>query len=119
MKADIKEKWLEALRSDKFVQGTGALKYVSGLDYERMPAEGAQCRHCCLGVLCEVIEAPFVQSLEDAEARYYRVDGSTSSLSSELQYEVGMTYPQQSHLINMNDRGETFAEIADWIERNL
>lgn len=46
MKQDIKEKWVSALRSGKYKQGTGYL-IQSRNDNE-------QCEYCCLGVLCDL-----------------------------------------------------------------
>lgn len=45
MKQDIKDKWVAALRSGNYKQGTGELRKVKddGCTY-----------HCCLGVLAEV-----------------------------------------------------------------
>lgn len=45
MKAKIKEKFLEALKSGKYRQGRGLMKYED--------AKGNLC-HCALGVLCEI-----------------------------------------------------------------
>jgi len=39
---EIKDKWLEALKSGKYIQGTGRLRSED------------KTKHCCLGVLCEV-----------------------------------------------------------------
>lgn len=46
MKQDIKNKWVKALRSGKYKQGTGYLIKSSN--------DGNQCQHCCLGVLCDL-----------------------------------------------------------------
>jgi hypothetical protein len=46
MNQDVKGKWVAALRSDKFSQGTGYLNVKNA--YESKP------RFCCLGVLCEL-----------------------------------------------------------------
>ncbi len=40
MNAEIKARWLDALKSGKYKRGTGFLSYDG--------------RHCCLGVLCEL-----------------------------------------------------------------
>ncbi len=45
MKADLKNRWLEALRSGKYEQATGAL--MAEID------DGAV-GYCCLGVLCDI-----------------------------------------------------------------
>ncbi len=41
MKPDIKQRWLEALRSGKYKQGTHSLSSNTG-------------QYCCLGVLCDI-----------------------------------------------------------------
>ena len=46
MNKEIKEKWLAALRSGKYVQSTGAL---------RKPGD-AKDSFCCLGVLCDAVD---------------------------------------------------------------
>lgn len=46
MNPDIKEKWLNLLRSEEYEQGNGQLGYD--------PPDGTPARRCCLGVLCEV-----------------------------------------------------------------
>jgi hypothetical protein len=46
MKQDIKDKWVKALRSGEYKQGTGYLIKSSH--------DGNQCEHCCLGVLCDL-----------------------------------------------------------------
>lgn len=43
---EIKDQWLTALKSGKYVQGTGML-----IDYD-----GDKPLHCCIGVLGEVVE---------------------------------------------------------------
>jgi hypothetical protein len=46
MKSEVKKRWVDALRSGKYRQGTGYLINSSN-------ATG-QCKHCCLGVLCDL-----------------------------------------------------------------
>jgi hypothetical protein len=46
VKAEIKEKWLAALRSGEYKQGKGYLKEIDGATGEA--------RYCCLGVLCDL-----------------------------------------------------------------
>ena len=53
MNADVKQKWVEALRSGKFKQGRCHLKWEAD--------DGM--RHCCLGVLCEL----YVEVTDHAE----------------------------------------------------
>lgn len=100
---NIKAKWIKALRSGKFEQGSGALR-----------REG---KYCCLGVLAEVSGvAP--ESIEG-----HGVLLSVSPYLSEM-LDPGYGRDRQIALENMNDgyRGTkkcSFPEIADWIEANL
>ena len=45
MRKEVMKKWVKALRSGKFNQGTGTLKQYNSK---------GQPQHCCLGVLCEL-----------------------------------------------------------------
>jgi hypothetical protein len=47
MDPKVKAEWLTALRSGDYVQGVGALRYVSH-------AIGKKPKHCCLGVLEDI-----------------------------------------------------------------
>ena len=46
MKQEVAQKWIKALRSEKYKQGRRALKY----------RDKGVVRHCCLGVLCELYQ---------------------------------------------------------------
>lgn len=98
MDPEIKQKWLAALRSGEFAQANGALR--KGETF------------CCLGVLCSVIDP---EKWEFDE--FY--DGKDLSLTSENLNRVGLTRYAESALANMNDNGQSFPEIADYIEKNL
>lgn len=90
MDAELKAKWVAALRSGKYAQGRAHLN-LNG-------------RYCCLGVLCEVAD------YRSASNAYIRRDEDTFDLLPE---------DVQSKLGGMNDTPISFAEIADYIERNL
>lgn len=102
MDANLKAKWIEALRGNKYKQIAGTLR------------EGDQ--FCCLGVLCDVMGARW-SSLGDAY-----VDGDDLQsflLSDRLRQRIGLSDAAQSVLYGMNDSGRPFPEIADYIEANL
>jgi hypothetical protein len=106
MTPELKAKWITALRSGDYRQGIGALKRESHNGGESF---------CCIGVLCEVggVEA-------EAGGGYWFYDGSEIELSIELRERFGLTAAHQSTLIQLNDeRRDSFAEIADYIEREL
>lgn len=138
MDAQLKAKWVEALRSGEFKQGQGRLHNTENDSY------------CCLGVLCKLSGAVWAPFSEDIEEEYD--DGSEvitrnyahvpllegqplanaddEELSKDACWKFGIE--DQSVLIGMND-GErreypdhpdykapkSFSEIADYIEKNL
>lgn len=117
MDTNLKQKWVEALRSGHFKQATGNLKTDD-------------C-YCCLGVLCTVLGASwnededfgiFLPAIGD-EVLYDESDEGV--LGDKTLDTVGITREQQFKLTAMNDGFEpathahNFDEIADWIEKNL
>lgn len=96
MDAQLKAKWIAALRSGKYQQTTHYLKDDDGF--------------CCLGVLCDIQGADF-----DAIRQQYR----TLSLSSNPVEYIGMLESEAPWLSQMNDTGRSFAEIADYIEKSI
>jgi hypothetical protein len=127
MDAQLKAKWVEALRSDEFKQGSGQLH------------DRKENSYCCLGLLCRVMGADFGPAAEADEEAFSEYDyvpviggkvlssGEDEELKSSVCEDLGI--PDQFELIAMNDghsgagrpavRKHTFAEIADHIEKNL
>lgn len=123
----LKAKWVEALRSGEYKQGSGVLFDTYAGSY------------CCLGVLCKVMGAEFGDAVEkdDEEWKSHdfvphigdRVLGEDEELKPAVCKELGI--PDQFALIKLNDgfgeepdqlgfvRQRSFAEIADYIEANL
>jgi hypothetical protein len=89
MDAQLKEKWVEALRSGEHQQCTGF--FQSGMKF------------CALGILCKVAGVPVL--IENGSGNWPFVDEALP-----VRPEV---------LASMNDEGKTFSEIADYIEANL
>lgn len=108
MKADIRTKWLEALRSGRYQQGRGWLKFKDG-DGER---------YCCLGVLCEVAGRKLVPSKDGAT---FTVEGAANAQfpPSDLCKEVMLPDLIVRKLVSMNDHDNSFEDIAKYIEENL
>jgi hypothetical protein len=122
MRQDLKKKWVAALRSGEYLQGTGQLKNADG-------------EYCCLGVLCEIsggewVYDPFDGDLDPEPYKVYVGGGFTSNdelFSDGVAEYFGLSTDAQHTLANMNDgrkngwRGDrkNFDEIADWIEKNL
>lgn len=100
MNADLKKRWIEALRSGKYTQGTTYLNY--------------QGKQCCLGVLC----------LIENEKTSYSPGNPMTLLSSEQRAKFGLSDHMVNKCIAMNDgmlegRIHSFSEIADWLKANL
>lgn len=98
MNPEVKSKWLEALRSGKYIQTKTALKRGNG--------------YCCLGVLCDVVEPDMWKGDTHRDV--------TSLPDLDLREHVGLDYEDATKLSEMNDTGgKSFSEIADYIEANL
>jgi hypothetical protein len=106
MKKELKDKWVAALRSDKYTQGREKLRTDDG-------------SYCCLGVLCEVLDVPRRDTFERWE---YVFEGQATSLqlTAALRQHAGLSSAFEYDLISMNDdQRKTFDEIADYIESEL
>lgn len=105
MEKEIKDKWVKALRSGEYKQGSGQLFCNVNNSY------------CCLGVLCKITEVPM------HEDRYFTFDDGQhyyATISTSFQKSVGLSYEQTDELIIMNDSKKySFHEIANYIEENL
>jgi hypothetical protein len=115
MKAEIKEKWVAALRSGDYRQTQGALARRGSL--------GGPLSHCCLGVLCEIAaENGVVSRHDDGRRIQFGVGGGTAYLPlpvvewadlSDTNPKVGGEY-----LAVLNDEGVPFSVIANLIEND-
>ncbi len=117
MDQNLKTKWVSALRSDEYVQGHRRLATVS---------HDNSVSYCCLGVLCEV--AGIESNVEEVKAKnpgfsfrsVYYGDHMVTSPEEELLKQWGISEEAIEILMSMNDSdNKSFAEIADYIERNL
>lgn len=115
MLASLKRKWIAALRSGKFKQGSGDL-YDDG-------------SYCCLGVLAKVQGAKVVNNDRLVRnGKDVRKDHQSKGHKMEFldkQFCAGLHTKTQQRLGNMNDgkgaylgKRKSFAEIADFIEKN-
>ena len=112
MDAEIKRKWVEALRSGKYAQTKSDLRNHNG--------------YCCLGVLCDLVQP---EEWSEPEQNFSFMHRFASSFpDADVLDIVGMhqddgvrTDGQHPFwtLASMNDEGKSFAEIADYIEQNL
>lgn len=111
----LKEKaieWVSRLRSGKYQQGKGCLRNENN-------------KFCCLGVLSELAVE---DGILERESYSYFSKKDDMSFSVSLADEVKNKYNMKSIggfcslgkecLAEMNDRGKSFSEIADYIEAN-
>lgn len=104
MNKEIKQKWLEALRSGRYEQGTGRLRSNHG-------------KYCCLGVLEDVVQP---EGWLRTGGCWKNRDKCSGFISHATLYESNIPPKVAYYLMSMNDdSGKTFSEIADWIEANL
>lgn len=118
----LKAKWLRALRSGKYAQGSGALA----------EEDGDELKYCCLGVLGKVCGMP-QRALEDGF--FLKGKAALKAIGTSI------PMPVQSVLAAMNDsegvssRGQvflsvrgivadtsqesSFTDIANWIKKHL
>lgn len=99
--------WVKALRSGKYKQTQESLQDEIG--------------YCCLGVLCDVYERKTGKTLprnEDGELVGSALDNERKVVRkwAGLITTQGVFYSSTNSLVDMNDRGMTFKEIADVIE---
>lgn len=99
MDANLKAKWIAALRSGEYQQGAGLLFNEDERAY------------CCLGVLCAVSGLAINADDDCVVGDEGRDDGCYFTIEA----MVGDYKP----LARLNDSGKSFAEIADYIEANI
>lgn len=104
MDAEIKQKWIEALRSGKYKQTTCWLRRDT--------------KFCCLGVFADVA-TPTEWSLPSNGTLLWEVGGDNALQYPEYWDRFGVTYSIAEKLSELNDNGKSFSEIADYIEREL
>jgi hypothetical protein len=107
MKKDIKTKWLEALRSGKYQQGRGVLRRLNDT-------------YCCLGVLCDILgPTKWKPKFDGTTETVMGWNGEVTLLSVCELAEIELSSGNMFDLVNLNDAGKSFVEIANYIEENL
>jgi hypothetical protein len=139
MNPEIKQKWVDALRSGEYQQGRNSLRNGNGF--------------CCLGVLCDLyskennkswtrydadqeVYVPFDELRDKVEDLYdyLHMDGEPELLPQSVMNWAGLDIGSPEvevndepdgfgsltrELADLNDNRETFATIADLIEKSL
>ena len=114
MNPEIKEKWLKALRSGEYKQGSHYLRRVDDT-------------YCCLGVLCDIYikEGNAVWDKRGSDVWY--IGHSSAYLPGDVKEWAELDVPAgwanykdpDYSLTHMNDQGESFERIAQKIEEVL
>lgn len=115
MKPEIKQRWIEALRSGRYAQSQEKLRTSQG--------------YCCLGVLCDL----YIQDHEDTQweklDERYLIDKhgkylpdkviEWSGVNSSSPYSPSENTNERVFFADLNDKGYTFDQIAQIIEEQL
>ena len=125
MRKEVMKKWVKALRSGKFKQGTGTLKQYNSK---------GQPQHCCLGVLCELynenMKKNHKKTLPEKICDTYfitKFGTKADTLPTQVKKWAGMKSTEgywttenglKDSLIDWNDSGKTFKNIANAINNN-
>ncbi len=95
--------WVEALESDRYKKGKGALRDNDD-------------RMCCLGVACDIL--PEVNWKDTGPFDWiatYGGDYSASRLPRSLQRHLGLSNGTMESLISLNDTNDTFEPIVKYL----
>lgn len=108
MNKKVKEKWLEALRSGEYEQGSGYLRTTND-------------SFCALGVLCDVAVKDGVEVTVEKVGILYKYDSRVGFPPRSVTLWAGFDedYGIESIISGKNDSGESFEKIADFIEKDL
>ena len=99
-----KDKWVKALRSGKYKQAEEELYNFRNNSY------------CCLGVLRQIM----CPAGPDNDLQGKDKHGEeTEFLHTKYLRKAHLHHATQKHLADMNDRGDSFRQIADYIEKRL
>lgn len=117
-RAELIEKWLDALESKKYRQGDGVL--VEGL------SDGKP-KYCCLGVLCDVVVENHVRKIdminldERAQGALPTAVAKLAGLDTLGEFKSPVIYRGRKYetLAQMNDNGVKFKTIARIIREQL
>jgi hypothetical protein len=123
MKQDKAMELVAALRSGNYTQTKGSLRRVN--------AETMRAEYCCLGVACEISK---VGGFQQSFYRISETEGSEVHLPNSVREYFGFNTVSGSRtdgiylemgppglflsLLEANDFGRSFVEIADYIEKN-
>ena len=118
MVKEVKEKWINALRSGEYEQGKGKLRKDNN--------------YCCLGVLCDIYnketgDGEWVLKYKLGDNNVFNFNTNRESVDDVLSYNIanwaGLVNNNPNiitkAIAGINDDGATFEEIANLIETHL
>lgn len=117
MDAQLRQHWIEELRSDRYRQGRGALR-------SHALSESVD-SWCCLGVLLNLMVKPWAWETSTTNPYrdprlLYSVDGLSAAIAHHLAMRIGLSEDEQHAFVHMNDSQRlTFRQIADIIEAHV
>ncbi len=103
MKTKLKKLWIQALRGGKYQQGIRFLRNKHN-----------EC--CCLGVLCDLVE-PESWSQQGRNGEFLHGPNGMLMPDDNFLTKVGLNLSTATVLATMNDRGQSFTEIANYIKK--
>jgi hypothetical protein len=113
---DFKKKWLKALRSGKYAQGTRCLKQIETIKDKKVAT------YCCLGVACHIAGASSITDKQVIQNGLLEHNGKKiKSINKVPKLLHGIAGDNRivNKLSYMNDNRVSFKKIADWIEKKL
>lgn len=106
MDATLKARWVATLRSGNFKQSKQMLRDDKN-------------RCCCLGVLCDLVKPNGWARRDSFGTGTWHHGMGDLYPSWSLMQKIGLDEDTGRRLAGMNDNGQSFDEIADFIERNV
>ena len=114
MNKEIKAKWLAALRSGEYVHGIAQLRIVE---------EGSPVKHCCLGVLCDIMSKEGKGKWIPGEPStfVYGDDVRFGAVPDKLAEELGAPELRSTSdgVAIINDRSKDYTPAIEYIEKNF
>lgn len=121
MDPELKEQWLDALKSGRYAKGRQALRSISNVETVE--------RFCCLGVLCDILDpegwqeptdASFAASFANKTLVPYAVRGGSVNVAYlPEEYVEKADIHNQMTLTRINDKSETFEPVIEFIEQHM
>ena len=120
---EFKEKWIKALKSGNYVQGSGSLRK----EMDNTNNTSSMPTYCCLGVACSVAGVPekYITG-EWIAAIETHVDYSYETVPLVLHGEAdgnelveALSCMNDTHTADTSEHKFSFEDIADWIDDNI